>query len=238
MVYVPQILDRMKTAVIIPTHNESSSIRRLVDEIHSQQLDTVVIDDGSTDETFRIASQTPAVVLQNDHNIGKGASLIKGFEYALSKGYDAVITLDGDGQHLPEDIPTFLTAARSNRSGVIIGNRMAMVANMPRIRILTNQFMSWIISCITKQDIPDSQCGFRLIRKEVLQQIKLRTKNFEIESEMLIEASHAGFEIMSVPIKTVYNNERSHIHPVRDTIRFIKYICERTKKIKPLRKRA
>jgi glycosyltransferase involved in cell wall biosynthesis len=219
----------MKTAVIIPTHNESSSIRSLVDEIKRQSIDIVVIDDGSTDETFRIASQSQAVVLQNDHNIGKGASLVKGFEYALSKGYDAVITMDGDGQHLPEDIPSFLAAARSQKVGIIIGNRMQKVANMPRIRILTNSFMSWVISCITKQVIPDSQCGFRFIKKEVLQQIKLRTKNFEMESEMLIEASRAGFAIMSVPIKTVYNNERSHIHPVRDTIRFFKYLFERTK---------
>jgi glycosyltransferase involved in cell wall biosynthesis len=219
----------MKTVVIIPTHNESSSIRRLVEEIHRQHLDIVVIDDGSTDDTFRIASQTKAVVLQNPHNIGKGASLVKGFEYALSKKYDAVITMDGDGQHLPQDIPTFLTAARSDKTGIIIGNRMHLVENMPRVRIMTNTFMSWVISCITKQYIPDSQCGFRLIKKEVLQQIKLRTKNFEIESEMLIEASREGFKITSVPVKTVYNNERSHIHPVRDTIRFFKYLFERTK---------
>jgi glycosyltransferase involved in cell wall biosynthesis len=219
----------MKTAVIIPTHNESSSIRDLVDEIRCQRIDTIVIDDGSTDGTYRIASQTNAIVLQNAHNIGKGASLVKGFEYALAQGYDAVITMDGDGQHLPEDIPAFLTAAHSQKAGIIIGNRMQQVANMPLLRILTNSFMSWVISCITKQHIPDSQCGFRFIRKEVLQRIKLHTKNFELESEMLIEASRANFAIMSIPIKTVYNNARSHIHPMRDTIRFFRYLLERTK---------
>jgi hypothetical protein len=138
---------------------------------------------------------------------------------------------------MPQDIPAFLSAAQSPKYGIIIGNRMARTENMPRIRILTNKFMSWVISCITKQNIPDSQCGFRLIKKEVLQQIKLHTNNFEMESEMLIEAGRAGFEIKSVPVQTVYNNERSHIHPVRDTIRFFKYLLERTKKIKPLRKR-
>ncbi|MFA6384154.1 MAG: glycosyltransferase family 2 protein [Candidatus Omnitrophota bacterium] len=219
----------MKTIVIIPTHNESSNISALISAIRRQGIDTVVIDDGSTDDTFRIASQSRSIVLQNDHNIGKGASLIKGFEFAISKGYDTVITMDGDGQHLPQDIPTFLEAARLKKTGVIIGNRMQSVANMPKIRVLTNSFMSWVISCITKQHIPDSQCGFRLIKKEVLQRIKLRTKNFEIESEMLIEAGRAGFTITSVPIKTIYNNERSHIHPVRDTIRFFKYLFERTK---------
>jgi glycosyltransferase involved in cell wall biosynthesis len=227
----------MKTVVIIPTHNESSSIRSLVDDIQRHGIDIIVIDDGSTDDTVRMASQTKAVILQNEHNLGKGATLVKGFEYALSKDYEAMITMDGDGQHLPADIPTFLAAAKSQKAGIIIGNRMAMVENMPRVRIMTNMFMSWIISIISKQRIPDSQCGFRLIRKEVLQTIKLRTKNFEMESEMLIEAGRAGFTIVSVPIKTVYNNERSHIHPVRDTIRFFKYLYERTKKIKPLRKR-
>ncbi|MFA5099864.1 MAG: glycosyltransferase family 2 protein [Candidatus Omnitrophota bacterium] len=228
----------MKTAVIIPTYNESSSIRNLIDRTQSQGLDIIVVDDGSTDDTSRIASQTNATVLRNPHNLGKGASLIKGFEHALAKGYDAVITMDGDGQHLPEDIQAFLAVAQSQKAGIIIGNRMTMVENMPRIRIMTNTFMSWIISIISRQNIPDSQCGFRFIKKEVLQRIKLRTKNFEMESEMLIEAGRAGFAIISVPIKTVYNNERSHIHPVRDTIRFVKYLFERTKKIKPLRKRS
>jgi len=229
MVYVPQILDRMKTAVIMPTYNESSNLHELIIEIQRQQIDIIVIDDGSTDDTCAIASQNRTIVLQNEHNMGKGASLIRGFAYALSKGYDAVITMDGDGQHLPQDIPIFLTATHSHKTGIIIGNRMQTVANMPAVRILTNKFMSWIISSIAKQHIPDSQCGFRFIKKEVLQQIKLHTKNFELESEMLIEASRAGFEIMSVPIKTIYNNGRSHIHPVRDTLRFFKFLFERTK---------
>jgi len=227
----------MKTAVIIPAHNEAEGIQSLIKEIKKQDLDVIVVDDGSTDNTCKIASESKAVVLRNDKNLGKGASLIKGFEYALSKGYDAVLTMDGDGQHRPQDIHAFISAAQSAQYGIIIGNRMTKTENMPRIRILTNKFMSWVISCITKQSIPDSQCGFRLIEKEVLQQIKLHTNNFEMESEMLIEAGRAGFAIKSVPVQTVYANERSHIHPVRDTIRFFKYLLERTKKIKPLRKR-
>jgi glycosyltransferase involved in cell wall biosynthesis len=227
----------MKTAVVIPTHNEASSIKNLIKEIKTQNLDVIVIDDGSADDTFSIASESKAVVLRNDKNLGKGASLIKGFEYAVSKGYDAVLTMDGDGQHKPEDIPAFLSSAQSAKFGIIIGNRMNNTEQMPRIRILTNKFMSWVISCIAKQHIPDSQCGFRLIKKEGLHKIKLHTNNFEMESEMLIEAGRAGFAIKSVPVQTVYANERSHIHPVRDTIRFFKYLFERTKKIKPLRKR-
>ncbi|MCU0651262.1 MAG: glycosyltransferase family 2 protein [Candidatus Omnitrophica bacterium] len=227
----------MKTAVIIPAHNEADGIRSLLQEINKQDLDVIVIDDGSTDDTFKLAIDLGAIVLRNDQNLGKGAALVKGFDYAVKKGYEAVLTMDGDGQHRPLDIPAFLSAARSPAYGIIIGNRMTKTENMPRIRILTNKFMSWVISIITKQRIPDSQCGFRLIKSPVLQKIKLQTRNFEIESEMLIEASRAGFAIASVPVQTVYANERSHIHPVRDTLRFFKYLHERTKKIKPLRKR-
>jgi len=91
-------------------------------------------------------------VLKNTQNIGKGASLIKGFDYAISKGYDAVLTMDGDGQHLPEDIPAFLAAANTPAGyGIIIGNRMSRVENMPLIRIITNMFMSWLISGIAHQ---------------------------------------------------------------------------------------
>lgn len=237
MVYVPKVLDSMKPVVIIPTHNEASSIGDLITRIRGQGLDVVVIDDGSTDDTAQIAHDCRVVVLKNGHNIGKGASLIKGFDYALSHGYDAVLTMDGDGQHLAEDIPAFMAAARAPRYGIIIGNRMSRVANMPLIRIMTNTFMSWIISCIARQRIPDSQCGFRLISIDVLQKVKLHTHNFEMESEMLIEASREGFSITSIPVQTVYNNERSHIHPVRDTIRFFKYLFERTKRIKQLARR-
>lgn len=227
----------MRPIVLIPTHNESSSIGGLVAQIRGQRLDVLVIDDGSTDETAKVAADCRAAVCKNSRNIGKGASLIKGFEYALSNGYDAVLTMDGDGQHLPQDIPAFLAAARSPHCGIIIGNRMLRVANMPLVRVMTNTVMSWIISCIARQRIPDSQCGFRLISKDVLQKIKLHTHNFEMESEMLIEASREGFSITSVPIQTIYKNERSHIHPVRDTIRFFKYLFERTKKIRACKKR-
>jgi len=225
----------MKPVVIIPTYNESSSIGGLVERIRSHRIDVVVIDDGSSDDTASIASGCQAVVLKNTQNIGKGASLIKGFDYAISKGYDAVLTMDGDGQHLPEDIPAFLAAANTPAGyGIIIGNRMSRVENMPLIRIITNMFMSWLISGIAHQKIPDSQCGFRLISKNVLEKIKLHTRNFEMESEILIEASREGFSITSVPIQSIYNNAHSHIHPVRDTIRFFKFLFERTKRIKQL----
>lgn len=214
----------MKTCVIIPTYNEAKSIALLIRQIRGQGLQIIVIDDGSNDLTSEIAKGEGAVVLRNQANEGKGACLIQGFDYALKKDFEAVITMDGDGQHLPEEIPYFMRLATYSNSGIIIGNRMSKKRNMPLLRVLTNTFMSWLLSKIVGQKIPDTQCGFRLIKRNVLEKIKFDTHRYETESEILIKASRLGFKIESVPIKTVYSGEKSHIHPVKDSLRFIGFI--------------
>lgn len=214
----------MKICVIIPTYNEARAIADLVRNIKRQDLEVVVVDDGSYDNTFRVAEDSGAVVLHNPVNEGKGASLIRGFAYASGKDFDAVITMDGDGQHLPSEIPYFIRLAKYSNSGIFIGNRMLRRKDMPLIRILTNKLMSWFISSLTKQKIPDTQCGFRLIKKEVLEKIDLRTRKYETESEIIVRAARLGFKIESVPIKTIYKGEKSQINPVIDTLRFIKFV--------------
>jgi len=184
----------------------------------------LVVDDGSADSTSQIASDAGAVVLRNAANEGKGACLRKGFKYALEHNFDAVITMDGDGQHLPEDLPAFIHLGEDTQVDIVVGNRMRKTQNMPLIRALTNRFMSWMISLLSKQGIPDTQCGYRLIKRQVLEKIELKTSNFEIETEILINASRAGFRIVSVPIKTVYRGEKSQINPLVDTLRFIRFI--------------
>lgn len=214
----------LKTCVIIPTFNEARNIAPLVQEIRRQDLEVVVADDGSWDNTAKIARDCGAIVLESKTNQGKGASLIKGFNSVLQRDFAAVITMDGDGQHAPSDIICFLRAAESSDCGIVIGNRMRRPTEMPRIRILTNQFMSWLISQLVGQKIPDSQCGFRLIKREVLEKLNLRTHNYETESEILLQASRLGFRIESIPIQSIYRRERSYIHPLIDTLRFIKLI--------------
>lgn len=214
----------MKACVIIPTFNESKEISRLVKEVKALGFDVLIIDDGSKDNTAQLAADSGAVVLKNPVNEGKGACLRKGFQYALDKGYEAIITMDGDGQHLPQDLPSFIRSASSSNSGLFVGNRMLDTRHMPLVRIVTNKFMSWLISLLSGQNIPDSQCGFRLIKREVLQKLELKTDKYEIETEMLIKASRAGFKIESVLIKTVYRGEKSQIHPLTDTLRFLKFI--------------
>jgi glycosyltransferase involved in cell wall biosynthesis len=216
----------MKTCVVIPTHNESKAIGEIIKQIRAQNLEVVVIDDGSRDNTPEIAEQYGATVLRNKDNLGKGASLIQGFGYALEKDCDAIITMDGDGQHLPEEIPFFLRLAKYSETGIFVGNRMSKPKSMPYTRLLTNKFMSWLISKVTKQKIPDTQCGFRLVKKEVLKSITLSTSKYEIESEMLIKAARHGFKIESVPIKALYGEEKSQINPFIDTLRFIRFIVK------------
>jgi len=218
----------MKICIIIPSHNESNTIAGLIHQVHSLKLGLVVIDDGSTDNTAVIAEKNGAVVIRNPLNLGKGASLIRGFEYCLKNNFDAAITMDGDGQHLPEDIPDFISLAEKKEEvGLIIGNRMFNRKNMPLIRVITNKLMSWLLSKIIKQKIYDSQCGFRLIKRKVLEKLSLKTHKFEIESEIIIESGRKGFKIESIPIQSVYRKERSHINPFVDTIRFFRFILRR-----------
>jgi len=214
----------MKACVIIPTYNESKEISGIIKEIRKQDLDVLVVDDGSTDSTAQIAAHAGAIVLRNLINEGKGACLRKGFRYAIENDFDAVITMDGDGQHLPQDLSNFMRAAGNSKSGIFVGNRMLETKGMPWIRIITNKFMSWIISILSKQKIPDTQCGFRLINRGVFEKIELKTSKFETETEILIKASRAGFKIESVPVKTVYKGEKSQINPFIDTLRFLKFI--------------
>lgn len=222
----------MKICVVIPSYNESRSIGGLIAELRQQGLDVTVVDDGSQDNTAELARNSGAAVLVNPSNLGKGASLIKGFDYALSKDFDAVVTMDGDGQHLPQDVPRFILLAQNSEAMVFVGNRMYKTSGMPLVRVLTNKFMSWLISRTTKQKIPDSQCGFRLIKRKALEKINLSTSKYETESEILIKASRLGMKIESVPIETVYLGSKSQINPLIDTVRFFRFMIRQARQKK------
>jgi len=224
MVYVQEILDRMNLCAVLPVYNEAKSIKELIIGIKKYISDIVVIDDGSIDDTLRIVQDCSAAIIRNPKNLGKGASLAKGFEYALKNNFDGVITMDGDGQHAPSDIPRFLDMAKSSSCHMIVGNRMTDLRCMPLMRIFTNKLLSYVISLLVRQSIPDTQCGFRLITRPVLEKVTTLTNNYEAESEILIKAARAGFKIDSVSISTIYCGSKSKIHPFVDTIRFFKFL--------------
>ena len=211
----------MKICVIIPAYNESKAIGGLVRAIKTQVPDIIVIDDGSTDRTAEFAREAGATVISFKTNMGKGKALQDGFDYACGNNYDAVITADADGQHSPDDISGIMQGVNYPQTGIVVGNRMLAPRDMPPLRFITNLFMSLILSIICGQNIPDTQCGFRLIKCEVLRKIRLVSLNYEIESEMLIKASRLGYKIVSVPVKSVYEGQASLINPFADTWRFL-----------------
>ena len=227
MADVQGVLERMKFCVLIPSFNEENTVGWLVRAVRQKQYDCIVIDDGSRDATAKNARDNGAEVVVNEHNLGKGASLRKAFSILAPRDYDAVIVMDGDGQHLPEDIDPFIQLFIEKRPGVVVGNRMHKPKGMPFVRWCTNKFMSFILSMKCRQPIPDSQCGFRLINTAFLKKMSLQTEKFEIESEILLEAAKNGYRIESVPITTVYEGQSSAIHPVKDTIRFFKFIFKK-----------
>jgi glycosyltransferase involved in cell wall biosynthesis len=215
-------IDRTTVAAIIPAYLEEKHVgdvtRRTL-----QQLDNVlVVDDGSTDTTAETARNAGAEVIVHEQNRGKGESIKTGLRHWLDRGFTYVVILDGDGQHLPEEIVFFLEAASATHAELLIGTRMNNVRDMPHLRRAVNRYMSRQISWLCRQEIPDSQCGFRMVHRSVIPDILGGADRFDYETEMLIIASRKGCQIESVPITTVYSDEVSSIHPVRDTLRFFK----------------
>ena len=214
----------MKWCVLIPARNESAAIGGLVASLVGQGVDVLVIDDGSTDQTAQAARAAGARVLSRNNRHGKGAALRDGFAWAISREYEAVVTMDADGQHAPADARRLVEAAASSDAGMIIGNRMRQPKRMPLVRRWTNGCMSAILSLLARQRVPDSQCGLRLIRCSLLRDCRLQSDHFEIESELVLEAARVGARIGSLSIQSIYRLERSQINPCTDTYRFLRFL--------------
>jgi glycosyltransferase involved in cell wall biosynthesis len=225
------MIDRTNVAALIPCYFEEKRIRDVARRTHAQ-LDTVlVVDDGSTDSTESEARAAEVEVVRHTVNQGKGAAIKTGLkELAGRTAIEYILILDGDGQHSPEEIPRFLEEANRSHAPMLVGNRMADTKKMPFVRKMTNRFMSWQISRVCGRAIPDSQFGFRMLQRDLAPALAaIETTKFDFETEMLVVASRKGCEIGAVPISTIYGDEVSKIHPVRDTIRFFR-MMERFKR--------
>jgi glycosyltransferase involved in cell wall biosynthesis len=221
-----------KFCVIMPAFREESKIGAVVRAVREQGLDVVVVDDGSDDHTGVQAEAAGAKVIRHTQNMGKGVALNTGFDVARKSGYNAVITMDADGQHAPTETMKFIEAYVRTGIPVLIGNRMASLENMPRIRRWTNQFMSWMLSRVMGQYVPDTQCGYRLYRCDVLPFVSAHAERFAAESEMLLHVAARGIKIGAVRISTIYGAERSKINPVIDTYRFFLMLLRNRKRNK------
>lgn len=210
----------LRYCAIVPAFREEKRIAEVVRRVRVHCPDVVVIDDGSGDGTAAVAEQAGAVVLRHAVNQGKGAALNTGFRYAREQKYEVLITLDADGQHDPDEIPKFVEAYQRTGIPVLIGSRMTEIVTMPWLRRLTNRFMSGLLSRMMGQYVPDTQCGYRLYRCDILPLVSAGSQRFAAESEILLRLAQRGVRMDSVRIRTIYGDEKSKIHPGADTVRF------------------
>lgn len=179
----------------------------------------VVIDDGSTDRTFAEASEAGADVVRLDRNSGKGCALRTGIARAAEKGAEALILMDGDGQHAAEDLPRLCDAWETDRNALVIGHRLHDPESIPPARYWTNRIGSQLLSWMTGYLLLDSQSGYRVLSTAAAQALDLRSDGYAIESEILLKAARRGLPVHHVEVRTIYGSEVSHFQPVRDTTR-------------------
>jgi glycosyltransferase involved in cell wall biosynthesis len=220
-----------KIALLIPAYNEEKYISQVIKNCAIYSLDIIIINDGSIDQTERVVKKLkkskkyPLILLQHPKNKGKGAALDTGFKYAIKKGYQGVITLDGDAQHDAREIKKFLQMIEEEKPDLIIGSRFQNVQGMPFLRLTTNYFTSWLISKLAKQKIEDVQSGFRYISAKVIKNIELKTKNFETEPELILKACWLNYKIKNLPISTIYyEGFVSEVNKFIDTLKFFKLV--------------
>ena len=210
-------------AAVIPCFNEGATIAGLVGAALQHLPQVVVVDDGSTDRTSEAAQAAGARMVRHETNRGKGAALRTGLALAMKQGFEWAVTLDGDGQHAPDDIPAFLRCAGQTGALLVIGNRMHNAQAIPWLRRQVNSWMSRQLSRRAGKPLPDTQCGFRLIHLETWASLSLKTEHFEVESEMLMAFLAAAYSVAFVPIQTIGRRRNSRIDPLADSLRWWKW---------------
>jgi glycosyltransferase involved in cell wall biosynthesis len=219
--------------ILIPAYNAQSTISELISQISSLEQPPghiIVVDDGSKDRTVEICEKHEVRVIRNVENRGKGYVLKIGFKAFLEEtSAKYLLCLDADLQHPVSSIPDFLSVAEEKNSKFVLGVRKDRLKSMPGHRVVSNLLTSYIISWFSDQNIHDSQCGFRLIHRDVLEKVKLAENGYQLESEMILESAKEGFLIDWVAIPTVYNNEKSYIANISDTYRFTRLMFRELK---------
>lgn len=213
----------------VPAYNESAAIARVVSHA-AEYLPVLVVDDGSSDDTVAQAESAGATVIRQPTNLGKGKALRRGFTYALDEGYDAVITLDGDGQHDPAEIPAFLACRARTQADLIIGYRD--FALMPSIRRLSNTVGTSLFSWAMGTPIRDNQSGYRLVSRALMAAtLAGHEAGFEFEMEMIVTCVESSLKLDWVPIRTIYAGEASHIRPFQHAVNFVRVAVQSRRRL-------
>lgn len=219
-----------RIAVLIPALNEELAIRGVVTSALAVCADVIVVDDGSTDRTLERIADLPVQVIRHATPMGKGESLRAGFREALRRGFDAVVTMDGDGQHDAADVPRLIAAARAYPDHLVIGARMRTRDNQPNARRRANAVADWGISWGCGIPVADTQSGQRYYPRAALALVDLPAQGFVFEAAILIAGvRERGLGVVSVPIETRYHAgaRRSHFRPVIDVTRITWYTIRR-----------
>jgi len=207
--------DRNQFAIVIPAYNETLTIIHVITEALKQSDLVIVVNDASQDDTAELVKQTKAILIDLPVNGGKAKALQAGFDKALSFGVEAIITLDGDAQHDPADIPKLLAYFEKNPNDLCVASRLKDRQNAPRSRRIANSIADFWVSWAAGKPIADSQSGFRLYPASLIKALDFPYDNksgFVFESEVLIDAAHLGYGFVFIPIETIYAEDRRASH--------------------------
>lgn len=237
--HLPRVL------VLIPAHDEAPRIAAVVQGA-AAHLPVLVVDDGSSDATARVAREAGAEVIERRPNAGKGAALRAGFRHALEADFDGVLTLDGDGQHDPAQIPAFLAAfapvtppdgagGTVARPDLVVGRRD--FSRMPPARRLANTIGGHAFSWAVGTRVPDNQSGYRLIGRRLMEaSLASAERGFEFEVEMLAACIARGWPVAWVPIRTIYTGGPSHIRPAAHVRHFFRAVTAARRTVREARR--
>ena len=222
--------DEPTILALVPAYNEAQRIQPVIEQA-SAFLPVLVVDDGSADETPQVARRVGAMVLEQPVNQGKGAALKVGFQYAIDHGFEAVVTLDADGQHDPAEIPKFIELFAKTRADLVIGARDFSL--MPPVRRVANwlgrQSLSWAMG----ETILDNQSGYRLISSRLMREMAgIAVEGFEFEVEMIVVCLRLGYELRWVEIKTIYSGESSHINPLKHLVNYVSLVANTRREVR------
>jgi glycosyltransferase involved in cell wall biosynthesis len=210
---------RSDIVAVIPAFDCAASIAAVVAGVRRHLERVVVVDDGSRDGTAPAAAGAGAEVECLERNRGKGHALRRGFELALAGEPGAVVLLDGDGQHDPDDLPRLVAPWERGEADLVIGARLEERGKIPGARYWTNYIGSRALSWMTGIELRDSQSGLRLLSADLLRRLRLVSEDYAIESEMLIKAVRLGARVAHVRVQVIYEGEPSHFRPLRDVLR-------------------